>query len=108
MDQDWHDRNLNIHYTAPRPIWEQIEAAYASMPYWCGAEDGPRWVGEGIDLRASVEPGGIQLFGAMPQEIWASWFPLLKQKLGDVMGYEIGEPEDGYEFRYFDPPELSP
>ena len=27
-----HDINLNIHYSAPKEIWEKIEKIYESMP----------------------------------------------------------------------------
>ena len=61
-----HDINLNIHYSAPKEIWEKIEKIYESMPYWAGC------------------------------------YSLLKRRLTDVLGYEIGEPEEGYDFKYFD------
>ena len=88
-----HDINLNIHYTAPKEVWEKINMTYASMPYW---------VGEDIDLRASVEPSGLQIFGTMPDDIWEKWYSTLKKKLTELLGYEIGEPEDGYEFKFFE------
>ncbi len=28
-----HDINLNIHYSAPQPIWDKIGFVYESMPY---------------------------------------------------------------------------
>lgn len=96
-----HDINLNIHYTAPEWIWTEIGKVYESMPYWAGNENGPRWIGPDIDLWASVEPGGIQIAGCMPDDIWEDWYTVLKQKLTEALGYEIGEPEDGYEFKYF-------
>ncbi len=37
----------------------------------------------------------------MPNDIWEEWYSLLKLKLTDVLGYEIGEPEDGFEFKHF-------
>lgn len=37
-----------------------------------------------------------------PDEIWENWYMLLKRKLTDALGYEIGEPEDGYEFYDYD------
>lgn len=97
-----HDINLNIHYSVPDDIWEKIGEVYASMPYWSGNENGPHWVGNDIDIWASVEPGGIQIAGTMPDDIWKEWYSSLKMKLTDKLGYEIGEPEDGYEFKYFD------
>ncbi len=97
------DINLNIHYTAPDWVWEKVFEVYRTMPYWneaCEEADAPRWAGEGIALYTSVEPGGIQIFGEMPEEIWAVWYGELKEKLTAALGYAIGEPEDGYEFRY--------
>ena len=97
-----HDINLNIHYTAPEEVWEKIDMVYTSMPYWAGNKDEPQWVGKDIDLRASVEPSGLQIFGTMPDDIWEKWYSTLKKKLTELLGYEIGEPEDGYEFKWFD------
>lgn len=94
--------NLNIHYTMPDKLWEEISRVYASMPYWAGEEGQPCWKGENIDLLASMEPGGLQIYGEMPEEIWGNWYSRLKEKLTAALGYEIGEPEDGFEFKYFD------
>ncbi len=58
--------------------------------------------GANISIWASVEPSGIQIAGNMPDDIWESWYALLKQKLTETLGYEIGEPEDGYDFFYYD------
>ena len=96
-----HDINLNIHYTAPEEVWEKIDTVYSSMPYWAGDKNGPRWMGKDIDLWASVEPSGIQIAGTMPNDIWEGWYALLKKRLTEVLGYEIGEPEEGYDFKYF-------
>ncbi|MDE7211901.1 MAG: hypothetical protein K2O03_10740 [Lachnospiraceae bacterium] len=95
-----HDINLNIHYTAPNWVWERIGEVYKTMPYWNESGDCPNWVGTDIALNVSVEPGGIQIFGTMPGEIWKVWYPELKEKLTAALGYEIGEPEDGLDFKY--------
>lgn len=97
-----HDVNLNIHYSAPDEIWEKIGNVYSSMPYWAGDTEGPKWIGENIDLWASVEPSGIQIAGTMPEEIWENWYGSLKDKLTKELGYEIGEPEEGCEFKYWE------
>ena len=97
-----HVINLNIHYSAPQPIWDKIGLVYESMPYWAGYKDVPRWSGENVNLWASVEPSGIQIQGSMPEEVWNEWYCLLKKKLTEALGYEIGEPEDGYRFKYYD------
>ncbi len=95
-----HNINLNIHYTAPDWVWERIEEVYKTMPYWNGSGDCPNWVGTDIALNVSVEPGGIQIFGTMPGEIWKVWYSELREKLTAALGYEIGGPEDGLDFKY--------
>ena len=97
-----HDINLNIHYTMPDDLWKKLSEVYASMPYWVEEEKSPCWRAENIDLMASVEPSGIQIFGEMPEEIWEIWYSELQEKLTTALGYEIGEPEDGYDFKYWD------
>lgn len=98
-----HDINLNIHYSAPDDIWCRISKVYEETPYWAGDAPLPHWIGENIDLTASVEPSGIQISGEMPESIWKDWYKNLKDKLTDVLGYEIGEPEDGFSFKYWEP-----
>ncbi len=97
-----HDKVLNIHYSAPNEVWEKIDVVYQSMPYWAGNTQNPKWVGENIDLWSSVEPGGVQIAGTMPEDIWEKWYLKLKEDLTAALGYEIGEPENGYDFKYWD------
>lgn len=97
-----HDINLNIHYSLPEDVFEKIDEVYASMPYWDGSKNETHWMGDNIDLWASIEPSGIQISGTMPNDIWIEWYVSLKKKLTDALGYKIGEPENGYEFKYFD------
>ena len=92
--------NLNIHYTAPDWIWTKIDKVYKSMKYYDETSDTPLWKGDGIKIEASVEPSGIQFYGNLPEDIWDEWFQELKEKLTSELGYTIGEPEDGYEFKY--------
>ena len=92
--------NLNIHYTAPDWVWEEIGKVYESMPYHKENTPYPKWEKEGFLVEASVEPSGIQLYGKADEEEWNSWYEDLKGKLSKALGYEIGEPEDGYKFRY--------
>ena len=94
------DVNLNIHYSAPDSVWDVIGKVYSSMPYWAGNDNGPSWNGDGVDLWASAEPSGIQIAGTMPDDAWDEWYASLKDKLTKALGYEIGEPEDGFEFKY--------
>lgn len=96
-----HDINLNIHYSAPKEIWDKIEVVYRTMPYWVGKGNETSWIGKNINLWASVEPSGIQIAGTMPENIWNEWYSSLKKKLTKVLGYEIGEPEEGYDFKYW-------
>lgn len=100
-----HDICLNIHYSAPDEIWNMIGEVYRSMDYWYGYENNgcPSWKGDNVDLCASVEPGGIQISGEMPDEIWNKWYDELKSKLSIKLGYEIGEPQEGYKFKYWTP-----
>ena len=96
--------NLNIHYSAPREVWDIIEAVYAEMPFWQGYVNGcPKWYGEeGRFIEGSIEPSGLQFYAEMPEEEWNAWLNTLKDKLTGALGYAIGEPEDGYEFRYWE------
>ncbi|MBP0958332.1 MAG: hypothetical protein J5997_13340 [Oscillospiraceae bacterium] len=98
-----HDVNLNIHYSAPEEVWTKIDSVYRTMPYWSNKDDCSRWVGDDIDLLASVEPGGIQISGTMPDDIWDEWYDTLKNRLTEALGYEIGEPEEGYSFKFWEP-----
>jgi len=97
-----HNICLNIHYSAPKEIWEKIDDVYSSMPYW-SKDPYPHWVGDNIDICASVELGGIQISGEMPDDLWNSWYDTLKERLSDALGYKIGEPEEGYKFKYWEP-----
>lgn len=93
-----HDVNLNIHSAAPQAVWDAVYAVYSSMPHWAGGADTVAWAGEGIALWASAEPGGLQIAGTMPERIWNEWYPELKRRLSKALGYEIGEPEEGFAF----------
>lgn len=96
-----YNANLNIHYTAPQGIWNNLEQLYKEMPYWNGYDiDGiPNWYGMDEKLiTASVEPSGLQFFAKLPKKEWSAWFSNFKIKASKIMGYEVGEPEDGYEF----------
>lgn len=92
-----HDVNLNIHYLALDDIWHGINEVYANMPYWAGSDPLPHWSGENVDLTASVEPSGVQISGEMRKAFGS------KDNLTKVLGYEIGEPEDGFCFKYWEP-----
>lgn len=95
--------NLNIHYSAPQKIWDKLEKIYAEMPCWKGFVDGcPQWYGEDNKLiEGSIEPSGLQLYAELSEEEWCEWLQLFKDKATARLGYLIGEPEDGYEFKYW-------
>ncbi len=98
-----HNMNLNIHYSAPKEVWDKLEALYTEMPHWNGFINGcPQWYGaDGKLIEASVEPSGLQFYAELPTEEWEAWVVLFKNKATKSLGYDIGEPEDGYEFHYY-------
>lgn len=97
-----HNHNLNIHYSAPALVWDKISRLYTEMPGWIGFSGGiPYWFGlehEKRTISASVEPSGLQFYARLPGDEWDSWFSLFKQKASVILGYEAGEPEDGFDF----------
>jgi hypothetical protein len=99
-----HNHNLNIHYTAPQEVWDKLGCLYQEMPYWNGFEDGcPLWYGiDGKIIEVSVESSGLQFYTELPQEEWDAWFDLFKRRASELLGYAVGEPEDGYEFYVWD------
>ena len=99
---DNHNINLNIHYTAPNEVWEKLGIIYTEMFYWKGIINGyPLWNDDnGKFIEVSVEPSGLQFYAEMPTQEWNVWIELFKAKASEVLGYEVGEPEDGYDFKY--------
>ena len=100
-----HNHNLNIHYSSPRDTWDKLAKIYSEMPGWSGFIDGiPQWYEQKNDKRIitiSVEPSGLQFYAEMPQEEWDTWFNIFKKKASGVLGFEIGEPEDGFDFHIY-------
>lgn len=96
--------NLNIHYSAPEKVWDKLIQLYQEMPYWNRFVHGcPKWYGIGGKLiEASVEPSGLQFYAELPEQEWDGWISLFKTKATSLLGYEIGEPEEGYDFKYYD------
>ena len=43
-----------------------------------------------------------KIYAEMPLEEWNEWLQLFKEKATVVLGYPIGEPEDGYGFKYWE------
>lgn len=95
--------NLNIHYSLPDEIWKRIHQLYTEMPHWRGYIEGiPQWYGTGEKLiEASSEPSGLQIYAALSSEEWAVWISLFKRQASIIVGYEVGEPEDGFDFVYY-------
>lgn len=104
------DINLNIHYSAPQEIWDQLGAMYQQMPGWPEAHpDGGEWFAQWFGpndsakyLSASVEPGGLQIYGTLPEDEWNTWIADFKRRAEAILGYPVGEPEDGFAFHLYD------
>lgn len=98
-----HNHNLNIHYSTPQEVWDKLEKLYREMPSWNGIIDGtPQWYSKnGKRIEVSVEPSGLQFYAEMPKEEWNAWFELFKSRASEQLGYTIGEPEDGFEFYFW-------
>lgn len=100
-----HNHNLNIHYSSSEDTWKKLAQLYSEMPYWSGFLDGiPQWYGQKNDKRiitASIEPSGLQFYAELPQEEWNTWFDLFKNRASKVLGFAVGEPEDGFDFHTY-------
>ncbi len=101
-----HNHNLNIHYTAPKEIWDKLRKLYQEMPHWKenhGTTDATWYdAGDGKLITAYVEPSGLFFYAELPQEEWDLWFALFKQKATEQLGFPVGEPEDGFTFRIWE------
>lgn len=99
-----HHCNLNIHYTASKSVWDKLETVYQQMPYWCkDKENGYSWYGkEGKKIEVSIEPSGLSFYAKLPQKQWEQWITLFKKRASQALGFEVGEPEEGYEFEIYD------
>lgn len=97
-----HNHNLNIHYSSSKDTWEKLARLYSEMPGWSGFIDEiPQWYAQNDDERiitASVEPSGLQFYAELPQEEWDVWFDQFKCRASELLGFEVGEPEDGFDF----------
>lgn len=45
---------------------------------------------------ASVEPSGLSFYAQMSDEDWNSWIGRFKIEATKLLGFEVGEPEDGF------------
>lgn len=91
--------NLNIHWNAPEHIWEKVRDVFQSMEGFQEESSYPLWVIGDYVIEASREPSGLQLYSTLPEDLWCQWYGGLKEKLSKALGYEIGEPEEGFDFK---------
>lgn len=96
-----HNCNLNIWYYLPDEVWDKVPYLYESMPGWVGYKNGiPYWFGHENDdvfIVASVEPSGLSFYAQMTNRDWNSWIEKFKLQATKVLGFDVGEPEDGFE-----------
>ena len=61
---DIHNHNLNIHYSIPESLWNELVEMFAQLPHYRGFSDGcPQWYGyDGKLIEASLEASGLQSF----------------------------------------------
>ncbi|MBY0014025.1 hypothetical protein [Paenibacillus typhae] len=99
-EQTNHNCNLNIWRHLPDEVWDKVSELYKSMPGWIGYKDGiPYWFGQEEDdvyIAASVEPSGLSFFAQMNQRDWELWITTFKSEATRVLGFDVGEPEDGF------------
>ncbi|MNP77488.1 hypothetical protein D3C76_1749280 [compost metagenome] len=71
------------------------------MPGWVGFKNGiPYWFGQEEDdifITASVEPSGLSFDAQLNNSDWISWITMFKTEATIILGYDVGEPEDGFE-----------
>lgn len=92
-----HNCNLNIPYTADASQWDRLAVLYTQMPGWIGYQDGcARWLWDAGSIEASIEPSGLQFYARMSQASWQEWLQEFKIRASSIVGYEVGEPEDGF------------
>ena len=92
--------NLNIWHYLPDDVWDKVATIYERMTGWIGYKNGiPYWFGdEGDDvfILASVEPSGLSFYAQMNDDDWSSWIERFKLEATQVLGFDVGEPEDGF------------
>jgi len=100
INKSIHNCNLNIWYYLPNEEWEKISKLYESMPGWIGYKNGvPYWFGQEDDdiyITASVEPSGLSFYAQLNNSDWNSWIERFKSEATKELGFEVGEPEDGF------------
>ncbi|UQZ37545.1 hypothetical protein C2I18_15615 [Paenibacillus sp. PK3_47] len=97
---DVHNCNLNIWPDLPEEVWDKVADIYKRMPGWIGYTDGiPYWYGQednDVFIEASVEPSGLAFYAQMDKSEWDFWIGRFKAEATKVLGFEVGEPEDGF------------
>lgn len=92
--------NLNIWYYLSDEVWDKVTNIYESMPGWIGYKNGiPYWFGQEDDdifIVVSVEPSGLSFYAQMSNGDWNSWIERFKLEATKVLGFDVGEPEDGF------------
>lgn len=101
----FHECNLNIKYSLPQEVLDKLELVYSQMPGWIGlgkdgnGEEGiPYWFGYDENekyILASIEPSGLQFEANIDDEEWLSWKTNFKKVATEVLGFKVGEIEEG-------------
>ncbi|WP_245864231.1 hypothetical protein [Paenibacillus donghaensis] len=60
------------------------------IPHWFEQED------DDVFIQASVEPSGLSFYTQMNKSDWDSWIERFKSEATKVLGFDVGEPEDGF------------
>lgn len=92
---------LNIRYDQSKELWIRLEEVYCNMEGWQGYKNNiPYWFGDESceHIEASVEPGGLQIYGNIDEVTWNRWIEELVLRCSEALGYQIGEPEEGFSF----------
>ena len=97
------EMNLNIWYYLPDHLLAKLPLIYEQMDGWIGNNEEynfPQWYGP-MDVQeyinASIEPSGLHFEANLPEEKWLIWQQKFKHIATEVLGFEVGEPEDGFE-----------
>ena len=90
---------VHLNILDEQKVWDRLEGLYRDLPGWQGFVKGcPLWRMDGGSIQGSVEPGGLQLSGELPPEEWAVWLERFRREASGLLGYPVGEPEEGFPF----------
>lgn len=96
---DFQSMNLNIRYDAPQEVWNKVPQIYEKLEGWLGYNSNlPYWFGFDEDKKhicASLDPSGFQFFGLVEEEAWEKWKHDIKKVATTILGYKVGEIEEG-------------